>query len=258
MVDARDDPFAWKGSIDAHPTRHAFARMQQRFDLEGTPVSGFVARILPGLHGGSCAPRLADGQGARLFTPCPAIVPHMSPAAARLLARDALITAACACLWWLDIRGELAGAGGAIVSVLAGLSTGVLAFVAHEWGHAMGSKLSGATIYFTDSITSPFLFFFDTGASTKNQFVAMSMGGYAASALALVAALVWLPRDQLSGQVGLAIVGLGIVATLAAEVPTTIRVARGGPMPRGYVYRAAPPSPTKGPKNTAKKRPAAR
>ena len=182
----------------------------------------------------------------------------MSPAAARLLARDALITAAWACLWWLDMRGELAGAGGTIVSVLAGLSTGVLAFVAHEWGHAMGSKLSGATIYFTDSIISPFLFFFDTGASTKNQFVAMSMGGYAASAVALVAALVWLPRDQLSGQVGLAIVGLGIVATLVAEVPTTIRVARGGPMPRGYVYRAGPPSRSKGPKNAAKKRPAAR
>jgi hypothetical protein len=90
-----------------------------------------------------------------------------------------------------------------------------------------------------DRVTSLFLFFFDTDASTKQQFVAMSMGGYAASAVALVAALVWLPRDQLSGQVGLAIVGIGIVATLVAEVPTTIRVARGGPMPRGYVYRSS-------------------
>ena len=108
----------------------------------------------------------------------------MSPAAARLLVRDALITAACACLWWLDIRAELTGIGGTVVSVLAGLSTGVVAFVAHEWGHAMGSKLSGATIYFADRIISPFLFFFDTDASTKNQFVAMSMGGgYVASAV---------------------------------------------------------------------------
>jgi hypothetical protein len=36
----------------------------------------------------------------------------------------------------------------------------------------------------------------------------------------------------------LGIVGIGIVATLVAEVPTTIRVARGGSMPRGHVYRS--------------------
>ena len=162
----------------------------------------------------------------------------MSPAA-RLLLRDGLITASCACLWWLEARGGLTGLGGTVISILAGLSTGVVAFLVHEWGHAAGSKLSGATIYFADRVTSLFLFFFDTDASTKQQFVAMSMGGYAASAVALVAALVWLPRDQLSGQVGLAIVGIGIVATLVAEVPTTIRVARGGPMPRGYVYRSS-------------------
>ena len=162
----------------------------------------------------------------------------MFPTAARLLVRDALITAACACLWWLDLRGELAGLAGTVLSVLAGLSTGLVAFLAHEWGHAMGAKWSGARISFADRLISPFLFFFDTGASTRNQFIAMSMGGYVASAVALVAALLWLPRDQLSGQVGLVIVALGVVATLVAEVPTTIRVARGGPMPRGYVYRS--------------------
>ena len=124
------------------------------------------------------------------------------------------------------------------MSVLAGLSTGVVAFAGHEWGHALGAKLSGATIYFADRVTSLFLFFFDTAASTKNQFIAMSFGGYIASALAAVLALALLPRDQLAGQIGLAIVGLGVVATSIAEVPTTIRVARGGPMPRGYVYRS--------------------
>ena len=81
------------------------------------------------------------------------------------------------------------------------------------------------------------MFFFDTTRNTKRQFVAMSIGGYIASALALVAAVTLLPWDQLSGQVGLVVVGLGVLATLAAELPTTIRVARGGPMPSGYVYR---------------------
>jgi hypothetical protein len=139
----------------------------------------------------------------------PAILPACPPPAARLLLRDALITAACACLWWLDLRGELTGAAGTVVSVLAGLSTGLVAFLAHEWGHAMGAKWSGARISFADRLISPFLFFFDTGASTRNQFIAMSMGGYVASAVALVAALLWLPRDQLSGQIGLVIVALG-------------------------------------------------
>jgi len=95
---------------------------------------------------------------------------------------------------------------------------------------------------FAERIASPFLFFFDTAASTKSQFVAMSIGGYVASALAAVLALALLPRDQLAGQVGLAIVGIGIVATLVAELPTTIRVSRGGPMPRGYVYRSGSPA----------------
>ena len=129
----------------------------------------------------------------------------MTPAARRLLLRDVLIAAACGCLWWLALRGDVSGT---------------------------------ATIYFADRVTSLFLFFFDTAASTKNQFIAMSFGGYIASALAAVLALALLPRDQLAGQIGLAIVGLGVVATSIAEVPTTIRVARGGPMPRGYVYRS--------------------
>ena len=62
--------------------------------------------------------------------------------------------------------------------------------------------------------------------------------GRGLSALAAVVALALLPRDQLAGQIGLAIVGIGVVATFIAEVPTTVRVARGGPMPRGYVYRS--------------------
>jgi len=162
----------------------------------------------------------------------------MPPAARRLLLRDVLITASCGSLWWLALRGDVSGVGGTALSVLAGLSTGVVAFLGHEWGHALGAKLSGATIYFADRMMSPFLFFFDTAASTKSQFIAMSMGGYIASALAAVLALALLPRDHLAGQVGLAVVGLGIIATFVAEVPTTFRVARGGPMPRGYVYRS--------------------
>ena len=162
----------------------------------------------------------------------------MNPRAQRLLVRDLLITLLCACLWWLESRAVPTGPAGAVLSVLAGLSTGLLGFLVHEWGHALGSKLSGATFYYADHLASPFLFFFDTSASSKRQFVAMSMGGYAGSALALVASLAFLPRVTLAGQVGLAIVGLGVVATLVAEVPTTVRVARGGPMPGGYVYRS--------------------
>jgi hypothetical protein len=162
----------------------------------------------------------------------------MPSAARRLLLRDVLVAASCGCLWWLALRGHVSGTGGTVLSVLAGLSTGVVAFIGHEWGHALGSKLSGATIYFADTVMSPFLVFFDTDASTRNQFVAMSIGGYVASALAALLALALLPRDQLAGQIGLAIVAIGVVATFIAEVPTTIRVARGGPMPHGYVYRS--------------------
>jgi len=161
----------------------------------------------------------------------------MEPAARRLLLRDLTIVALTGCLWWFESHSDASGTGRVVLGVLAGLTTGVVGFLAHEWGHAIGSRLSKATIYYADRITSPFLFFFDTTKNTKRQFVAMSIGGYLASALALVAAVALLPWDQLSGQVGLIVVGLGVLATLAAELPTTIRVARGGAMPRGYVYR---------------------
>jgi hypothetical protein len=154
------------------------------------------------------------------------------------LVRDSTIAVLMGCLWWLEARGAASGAGGVVLGVLAGLSAGVVGFLAHEWGHAIAARLSGATIYVADRITSPFLFFFDTHKSTRRQFIAMSIGGYIASALALVAAVAFLPREQLSGQVGLFVVGLGVAATLVAELPTTIRVARGGSMPRGYVYRS--------------------
>ena len=162
----------------------------------------------------------------------------VGPAARRLLLRDSTIVASTGCLWWFEAHGAVGGTGGVVLGVLAGLSTGVVGFLAHEWGHAIAARLGGATIYFADRVTSPFLFFFDTNRSTPRQFIAMSIGGYIASALALVVAIALLPRDQLSGQVGLFVVGLGVVATLVAELPTTIRVARGGSMPRGYVYRS--------------------
>jgi len=41
---------------------------------------------------------------------------------------------------------------------------------------------------------------------------------------------------SLSGLVALVATTLGVIATFALEVPTTIRVARGGPLPNGGVF----------------------
>jgi len=160
------------------------------------------------------------------------------PTAHRRLLRDLLILALTLALWMLETRGVFIGPAATVLAILTGLMTGVVGFLFHEWGHALGAKLSGGTIYYTDRLSNPFLFFFDTVKSTRQQFLAMSYGGYLATAIAVIVALACMPWDRLAGQIGLAIAALSLVVTVLAEVPSTVRVARGGPMPSGYVYRS--------------------
>ena len=63
----------------------------------------------------------------------------------------------------------------------------------------------------------------------------MSLGGCAASAVGLVGILASTP-PTLSGQIARRLAALGVLATVALEVPTTLRVLRGGPLPSGGVY----------------------
>ena len=128
------------------------------------------------------------------------------------------------------------------LSVLAGASITVCGFLAHEWGHLLGARLAGAVVRPASSLRSVFLFVFDVERSTPRQFLAMSYGGYVASALALAGLAALLSMDRLSTWVALALTGVGVLVTAVLEIPTTVRVHRGRDLPTGFVYVGTPPS----------------
>ncbi len=156
---------------------------------------------------------------------------------ARFAARDGALLVVAALLWQAEPEWRsLAGAGAAAWEVAAGLAAGVVAAIAHEWGHLAGAALSRSRVAAARSLASPFIFRFDTKANSRRQFLAMSYGGFVASAAVLAAYLVWLPLGALSGKVALGLVGAGLLATITLEVPAVWRVHRGGPLPTGAIY----------------------
>jgi hypothetical protein len=157
----------------------------------------------------------------------------------RFLARDALVGVLLMLAWRADGDLRAAHADGLAamgVGLAAGLLTTLIGFFAHEWGHLLGALSANGVVHAPRRISSPFLFFFDVARSDRRAFLAMSYGGYAASALALVVIMSAVPWRTLSGLTALVATSLGVLATFAIEVPTTIRVARGGALPSGGVF----------------------
>jgi hypothetical protein len=158
-----------------------------------------------------------------------------------LLLRDLGIAALTAVVLVLDARASdgLAAQG---LGVLAGTLAALTAFVVHEWGHLAGALGSGGTAHPAPSLASFFLFHFDVEKSDRRQFLMMSYGGYLATVLAVLLLALWIDPTRLSGQTCLVLSVVGIGVTLALEIPTTVRVARGGPLPQGGVYAGTPPA----------------
>ncbi|MGE0784774.1 MAG: hypothetical protein AB7S26_03725 [Sandaracinaceae bacterium] len=157
-----------------------------------------------------------------------------------LLVRDLLVTAVAVAALVLDARGAVSGIAASCLGVVTGTLATIVAFLLHEWGHLAGAWLSGGVAHPAPRWLSIFLFRFDVARSDRRQFLAMSYGGYAASFVAALALALWIDLDRVSGITALVLSVLGIGATLALEIPTTLRVARGGPLPTGGVYEGEP------------------
>lgn len=155
----------------------------------------------------------------------------------RFAVRDAVLVLATGAAMVWDARLLAQGGGGSIaVGVTAGTLFALSAFFAHEWGHWLGAVATGGVVHAPRKLHSFFLFFFDTGASTRRQFLAMSYGGYAATLVALVVLGGWARIEAWSGRTALVLAGLGMTITAVLEIPTTWRVARGAPLPSGFVF----------------------
>jgi hypothetical protein len=158
----------------------------------------------------------------------------------RFALRDTLLLALTAGLVALDASHADRGALGLALGVTTGLLVPYVGFLVHEWGHLAGTLLSGGRAHPPQSLATFFLFFFDVEASTRRQFLAMSYGGYLATLGVIAALAAWIDPSRTSGQLALVLSVIGIGVTFAREVPTTWRVARGGALPTGGVYRGTP------------------
>ena len=154
--------------------------------------------------------------------------------------RDLLLLLVTAGLW--SVERSLAAEGGvlaAVVSVVTGLATALCGYLVHEWGHLAAARRSRSVVELPHSAASVFLFRFDVDQNQPRQFVAMSCGGFLATALVVPGLLVFLPAGSLATSVALALTALGVFVTLVAELPPFFRVLGGGPLPRGAAYRSA-------------------
>jgi hypothetical protein len=157
---------------------------------------------------------------------------------ARFAARDAAIVAGSLVLWWLlAARSAGAGAVADFTGFVAGLAVGATAFVLHEWGHLLAAFAARATVVPGRRLGAPFIFGFDSERNTLAQFLVMSAGGFAATAVIVWSFYVHLPDGLLATHVArgaalfLAFLGVTLelplvgVALHARRVPAAVDVA---------------------------------
>jgi hypothetical protein len=152
---------------------------------------------------------------------------------ARFLARDVAI-AALALLVFALLAGpsSVPGIPGDFAGVFAGFLLGACALLTHEWGHLLGAVLSRSSVTPGASLRSPFSFSFDAGRNSRGQFVAMSLGGWAGTAAAVLAAYAFLPADDLASRVARGTTLISALLVIAIEVPLVARVLWTGKVPR--------------------------
>lgn len=161
----------------------------------------------------------------------------MTPLIALVL-RDLLLTAITALLWAALIQAKGADSTGMLaLQMLTGLLTVLPGYLLHEWGHLIGAWASRSRVQLPERAwTSAFLFRFDIGRNSREQFLAMSAGGFIASTLAVALLLTVLPAHLLASRIALGLTLLGVLATFILEIPPAWRVYRGDPMPDGSAF----------------------
>ncbi len=158
------------------------------------------------------------------------------PVPARVIARDIVLLLLTVLLMSASHTVGNAGLGGILLAVLAGAMVAVCGFLLHEWGHLLGGLSRGARMQPADGVLSIFLFKFDSSVNSREQFLAMSIGGFISSALVVAVLLAILSFNVLADQIALALTVLGVIATFVLEVPGAWKVHKGAPLPTGAAY----------------------
>ena len=155
----------------------------------------------------------------------------------QLMLRDGLIAAAVLGLWAWQVADPPQGSWRVVLAVVTALATTLIGYLSHEWGHLLGALAARARFELPKSpFESPFLFKFDRAGNSRPQFFSMALGGFAASILSVALFALLLPWGMLATYIALALIALGVAATLVIEVPEFWRVWRGGPLPEGAAF----------------------
>lgn len=156
----------------------------------------------------------------------------------KIAVRDLFLLLATLGVWTIEptTRYTSADPAGTVMQIAAGVMAGLCAVAAHEWGHYLGARAAGAVVYPARRVTAVFMFGFDRERNGRREFMAMSYGGFVASAVMIVLFVTRLPLDALSGQVAMGFVAVGVLLTATLELPVAWRVAHGAELPRGAVY----------------------
>lgn len=114
------------------------------------------------------------------------------------------------------------------IALLNALFAGtVIAFLGHEWGHFSGARISGAVSPVLKDPPSFFMFSFKDDENSREQFVAMSIGGPAANWLLVILLFFLLPLDTWSQALLLATTFAIAVSVSVFEIPVINRVLYG-------------------------------
>ncbi|MFN3236887.1 MAG: hypothetical protein ACE37D_07495 [Pseudomonadales bacterium] len=115
------------------------------------------------------------------------------------------------------------------LSVVAALVAGAwLSSLVHEWGHFAGARLAKSYSPIVPEVRGIFMFGFKQEKNTRNQFLAMSLGGPIANWLLVLAILVFIPMDNAGRAALLAITFAKAVSVCIFEGPIISRVMSGG------------------------------
>lgn len=117
------------------------------------------------------------------------------------------------------------------LALATGVLVGVAAYLLHEWAHLLGALAARARVHRPVQWWSPFLFSFDSRGNSLSQFLAMTLPGFAATALYVWGFVEFLPRATLWGETAWR-VGLGLaLLTLVVEVPIALWAVAAGRIP---------------------------
>jgi hypothetical protein len=160
---------------------------------------------------------------------------------AKLLVRDAVIVGLTALIWWVGAASSaVPGMRGDFAGVLAGFTVGLSGYLVHEWGHLIGAGIAGSSVKPARSLASGFLFSFDSRSNTQRQFIALSLGGWIATALAMGAVYGLLPAGLFASRVACGVVTANALLVVVVEMPLVAYSLLTGRVPPVEVQPATP------------------